>query len=144
MKKEQTVCFHIKSCWHAISRLYNEHGQAHGLTTAAGYVLLNIDLELGTPATKIGPSLGMEARSLTRMLNQMEKEQWIKRTSDEKDKRMMRVFLTEKGREKREIASHVVKKFNQMIKKEISEEKIDIFFEVIKKINNITVQKPNL
>ncbi|WMJ72251.1 MarR family transcriptional regulator [Cytophagaceae bacterium ABcell3] len=141
MKKDQTVCFNIKACWHAISRMYNEQGQAKGLTTATGYVLLNINVKKGTPATKIAPMIGMEPRSLTRMLKNLEEEGLVYRESDEKDKRMVNVFLTEKGKEKREVARNVVKKFNNHLRKEIEPEKLEIFFEVMKKIDNIIAQK---
>ncbi|MFN6946664.1 MAG: MarR family winged helix-turn-helix transcriptional regulator [Cytophagaceae bacterium] len=141
MKKDQTVCFHIKACWHAISRMYNEQGHDTGLTTAIGYVLLNIDVKKGTPATKIAPLIGMEPRSLTRMLKNLEEEGLIYRESDDKDKRMVRVYLTETGKEKREIAKAVVKKFNNYLRKEIEPEKLDIFFDVMKKIDNIIAQK---
>ena len=142
MKRNQTVCFNIKTSWHAISRMYNEYGQGYGLTTSMGYVLLNIDVN-GTPATKIGPLLGMESRSLSRMLKSLEENDLIYRRQDEKDKRLYKIFLTEKGREKRELAKKVVKKFNNVVRDQVSEHKLGIFFEVIEKINNIIDQKKN-
>ena len=101
MKKEDTIDFHVKWAWHAISRMYNVYAGQNDMTMSIGYVLLNIDLEKGTPATKIGPSIGMEPRSLTRMIKSLEERGWIYRETDEKDKRFVNVFLTEKGKEKR-------------------------------------------
>ena len=72
MKREETVDFNIKVTWHAISRMYNQYGDKFELTASTGFVLLNIDVEDGTPATKIAPLMGLEARSLTRMLKSME------------------------------------------------------------------------
>ncbi|MFL5728587.1 MAG: MarR family transcriptional regulator, partial [Cytophagaceae bacterium] len=60
MKRHETICFNIKTAWHAISRMYNDQGQVHDLSTSVGYVLLNIDIQNGTPATRIGPMIGME------------------------------------------------------------------------------------
>jgi DNA-binding MarR family transcriptional regulator len=142
MKRNQTVCFNIKASWHAISRMYNEYGQDYGVTTAVGYVLLNIDVN-GTPATKIGPLLGMESRSLSRMLKSLEENDLIYRRQDEKDKRLYKIFLTEKGREKREMAKKVVKKFNNAVREQVSDHKLEIFFEVIEKINSLIDQKKN-
>lgn len=73
MKKEETVDYNIKVAWHAIMRMYNQHGQDFDITASTGFVLLNIDSEKGTPATKIAPALGMEARSLTRKTESKEK-----------------------------------------------------------------------
>ena len=71
MKAEKTVDFHIKTSWYAISRMYNTYAAQFDMTMAIGFVLLHIDKE-GTSATKIAPALGLEARSLTRMLKTLE------------------------------------------------------------------------
>jgi hypothetical protein len=53
MKAQETVDYHIKTAWHAISRMYNAQAIKHEMTASIGYVLLNIDVENGTAATKI-------------------------------------------------------------------------------------------
>lgn len=141
LKREDTVCFNIKTSWHAISRMYNAAGAEYDVGASLGYVLLNIDLEEGTPATKIGPILGMEARSMTRMLKSMEENGLIYRQSDANDKRMVRIFLTDFGREKRELAKIAVKAFNKAVRDRISTEKLDAFFDVISEINQIVTDK---
>lgn len=141
MKRGETVCYQFKVIWHAISRMYNEEGTKHRLTASMGYVLLNIDEKNGTPATKIGPLLGMEPTSMSRMLNNLEKEGLIYREKDEIDRRSVRIFLTEKGKEKRTIAKRVVKKFNNTVKDEIDEKKLKTFFEVAEEIDKIIETK---
>lgn len=141
MKPQDTVDYSIKITWHAISRMYNEQASKHGSTAAVGFVLLNIDAREGTPATKIGPALGMESTSLARMLKNLEEEGLICRVQDKNDKRLVRIFLTEKGKEARETAKKVVKKFNNAVKEAVPEEKLQTFFEVMEKINNIIADK---
>ena len=68
MKREETVDYHIKSAWHAISRMYNQKAVQEDFTTAIGFVLININSKDGTPATKIAPLMGLEARSLTQVI----------------------------------------------------------------------------
>ena len=137
MRKEKTVDFHIKWTWHAISRMYNTYAARYGMTMAIGYVLLNIDADNGTPATKIGPSIGMEPRSLTRMLKTLEERGWIRRETDETDKRFVKVFLTEEGKHKREQARDGVIAFNSILREQISLEKLVVFFDVVKEINRL-------
>jgi DNA-binding MarR family transcriptional regulator len=141
MKQGETVCYQFKVIWHAISRMYNEEGTKHGLTATVGYVLLNIDTKEGTPATKIGPLLGMEPTSMSRMLNNMEKDQLITREKDLVDKRSVKIKLIDKGKEKRQIARKVVKKFNAVIENEIEQEKLKAFYEVASEINSIIERK---
>ena len=137
MKADKTVDDHIKSGWHAISRMYNSYAAPFDMTMAIGYVLLNIDKKKGTPATKIAPALGLEARSLTRMLKSLEDKKWIRREIDEDDRRVVNVFLTEEGKRKRDFARQGVILFNDAIYEKIGEEKLNIFFEVMQNINEI-------
>jgi MarR family transcriptional regulator, organic hydroperoxide resistance regulator len=143
MKKEKTIDFHIKWAWHSISRMYNAHAASFDLTMATGYVLLNIDAEEGTPATKIGPLLGMEPRSLVRMLKGLEERGLIRRETDEADKRFVRIYLTDEGRAKRELAREGVIEFNKMIREKIPLDKLVVFFDVIKEINLLVEEENN-
>ena len=136
MKADKTVDYHIKSGWHAISRMYNSYAAPFDMTMAIGYVLLNIDRK-GTPATKIAPALGLEARSLTRMLKTLEDKKWIRRESNDDDRRVVNVYLTEEGKKKRELAKEGVIAFNNAIYEKIGEEKLAIFFEVMQKVSEV-------
>ncbi|PWJ56548.1 DNA-binding MarR family transcriptional regulator [Dyadobacter jejuensis] len=137
MRKEKTVDFQIKWAWHSISRMYNTYATQYDITMAVGYVLLNIDVENGTPATKIAPMLGMEPRSLVRMLSNLEKRGLISRELDPTDRRFVRIMLTEAGKEKREISKQGVIDFNNMIREKIPLDKLATFFDVMTEINKI-------
>jgi DNA-binding MarR family transcriptional regulator len=137
MKREDSVDYVIKATWHAIARMYNAGAAKYNLTVSVGYILLNIDLEQGTPATKIAPLLGLEARSITRTLKSMEEDGFIYKVQDEKDRRFFRIFLTEKGKKAREYSREGVIRFNETVRDLIPAEKIQVFFEVVVKINEI-------
>lgn len=141
MKREETVDHNIKASWHAISRMYNQEAMQHEITTSIGFVLLNIDADEGTPATKIAPLLGLEARSLTRMLKSMEEKELIVRKADPYDKRLVRIFLTDKGKEKKEVSRRTVKAFNIAVRETVPEQKLKTFFEVIDQINKVIEDK---
>lgn len=140
MKREETVDFHIKSSWHAISRMYNQEAAREGFTTAIGFVLININSKEGTPATKIAPLIGLETRSLTRMLKTMEEKGLIFKKADPLDKRSVRIFLTELGKRKKEISVQTIMKFNQSVRDVVSEEELQVFFGVFSKIQQVIDQ----
>ena len=140
MRKEETIDHNIKAAWHAISRMYNQQATKHDITTSMGFVLLNIHSEEGTPATKIAPLMGLEARSLTRMLKTMEEKKLIYREQDKIDKRSVRIFLTELGKRKKEISRETVLLFNNRVREAVSENKLKVFFEVMNEINQLAVQ----
>ncbi len=137
MKKEKTIDFQIKWAWHSISRMYNTYASRYDITMAVGHVLLNIDIENGTPATKIAPMLGMEPRSLVRMLRNLEEKGLITREVDKSDRRFVRILLTEEGKKKRELSREGVITFNQMVREKIPLDKLAVFFEVINDINKM-------
>jgi DNA-binding MarR family transcriptional regulator len=137
MKPEETVDYNIKVAWHAISRMYNTQAAQNDITTSIGFVLLNIDQERGTPATKIAPLLGLETRSLTRILRSMEEKGLIYKQADSVDKRSVRIFLTELGLEKKEVSRQTVRHFNLKIREKIPQSQLDVFFKVSAQITNM-------
>jgi DNA-binding MarR family transcriptional regulator len=136
MKPEETFDFHIRWAWHKIARLYNNEAARHGLTMSTGFVLLNIDQKEGTPSTKLGPKMGMEPRSLTRTLKTMEDDGLIMRKSDKLDKRSVRIFLTEKGKKKREISREKVVQLNQVLSKNLGKERTKKILGLLREVND--------
>lgn len=141
MKREESVDYNIKVAWHSISRMYNMYGMDFDISTSTGFVLLNIDVESGTPATKIAPLLGLESRSLTRLLKSMEERNWVYREPDPNDGRSVRIFLTDLGKEKREISRQAVLRFNSKVAESVPPEKLKIFFQVMNKIRSVSEDK---
>lgn len=140
MKREETVDYHIKSAWHAISRMYNQQAAEEEFTTAIGFVLININSKDGTPATKIAPKLGLETRSLTRMLKTMEEKGLIYKKPDLIDKRSVRIFLTDEGKRKKEISVNTIREFNEQVREIVSEVELQSFFKVFEKIHLVIDQ----
>ncbi len=134
MDKNNTIDQQIKFTWHNMFKMYNQVASKYGTTQATGLVLLSIDKE-GTPSTSIAPSLGMESTSLSRILKSLEDNGLIYRKKDQKDKRMVRIFLTDQGIEKRRVAKKVVSGFQELIVEEIPQSKLSMFFEVMESVN---------
>lgn len=136
MRPEDTADFHIRWSWYNIARMYNLKAANFGGTMAIGYALLNIDKE-GTPSTKLGPKMGMEPRSLTRMIKSLEKRGWIEKKHDKSDKRLVKLHLTEEGKRLRQKTKEVVIHFNNRLYEEIGEKELKTCFNVLQQINNL-------
>lgn len=137
MKPEETIDFHIRWAWHKIARFYNTEALKEGFSMSIGYVLLNIDTKYGTPSTKLGPKMGMEPRSLTRTLKSMEENGLIYRDADPNDKRINRIFLTQKGLEKRNISRNTVIDFNAKVQKKLGKRQLSSFYQIMDEINQV-------
>ena len=141
MKPEDTLDYNIKIAWHAISRMYGQQAARIGLTTSIGFVLLNIDATEGTQTTRIAPLLGLDPRSLTRILQSMEEKGLVYRQPDLHDRRAVRICLTPFGLERRETSRRSVRQFNHVVQDEIESEDLIAFFRVIRTITEMIERK---
>jgi DNA-binding MarR family transcriptional regulator len=137
MKREETIDHHVRTAWHGIARFYNQQAAKFGGTMSIGFALLTIHGDEGTPATKIAPQMGLEPRSLTRLLKSMEDKKLIIRKADKNDKRSVRIYLTKEGKKQRDNAKEVVVRFNELVREEIPANKLNVFFEVIQQIQTL-------
>jgi len=139
--KDRTIDYMLRTTWLAVNKMYNEEAAKFGTTMATGFTLLSIDQEEGTPSTSLGPIMGMEATSLSRILKRMEEMDLIVRRPNPNDGRGVLIYLTPFGKEKRKDAKERVLVFNEAIKNHISEEKLKHFFEVSDTINELISNK---
>lgn len=129
VKLNETIEFYIRTTSLALSRMYNVIANQYGITQTMGYILTYVEKE-GTPSTKLAQELGMKNSSLTRLLKKMENNGCIKRVVDQNDKRIIRIFLTPKGVERRKIAKKKVLEFNEKLMKKTSKKDLESFFKV--------------
>ena len=139
--KDKTIDYILRETWQAVSRMYNEEASKFEGSMAIGFALLNIDKEDGTPSTYISNRMGMEPTSLTRTLKTLEEKGLISRKKNPDDGRGVLIYLTPLGKEKRALSKETVLKFNETIKKNISEEKLNHFIEVAEIINDLITEK---
>ncbi len=129
--RKKTIDASLRTTWNAVSKMYNREASKFDSTMAMGFALLNIEAE-GTPSSSLGPKLGMESTSLSRLLKSMENKKMIKRVPNPSDGRSVLVFLTPFGKEKRDDSRSVVLNFNHVIENQLSDIQIKHFFEVAK------------
>ena len=142
MKPEDTIDFHIRWAWYNISRMYNMQASKFGGSMAIAITILNIEKD-GTPSTKLTPKMGMEPRSLTRMIKTLQDNGVIEKRTDKDDKRMVRLFLTKEGKKLRKQATNIVMQFNQKIREEIPDKELIQCFSTLNKVNQI-IDKNNI
>ncbi|RKS02902.1 MULTISPECIES: MarR family winged helix-turn-helix transcriptional regulator [unclassified Flavobacterium] len=139
--KDKTIDYILRATWQAVARMYNEEASKFEGSMAIGFALLSIDKEEGTPSTFISSRMGMEATSLTRTLRTLEEKGLIIRKKNPQDGRGVLIYLTDLGKEKRELSKKTVLKFNETIRKNITEEKLQHFIEVADIINDLISEK---
>ena len=139
--KDKTIDYILRATWQAVSRMYNEEASEFEGSMAIGFALLSIDKEDGTPSTYISNRMGMEPTSLTRTLKTLEEKGLITRKKNPEDGRGVLISLTDLCKEMRGKSKETVLKFNETIKNNISEEKLNHFMEVAEVINDLITEK---
>jgi len=74
-------------------------------------------------------------------LKSMEDKGLIVRKKNPEDGRGVLIYLTEFGKEKRELSKTTVLKFNETVKQHVSDEKLQHFIEVAETINELIQEK---
>ena len=138
MKHQETIDYFLKITWQNIANKYNQLASEFGITQSIGYLLINIDEQEGTTVSEVAALLGLKSTSLSRMINNLEKDGLIYREGHLTDKRSVKLFLTDKGKDKRHLARVVVKKFNDYLNAHLSERDKTQLVNSLKTINEIT------
>ncbi len=141
MNKKTSIDHQLRATWQAVAKMYNEEASQHGSTMATAFALLNIDAEKGTPSTALGPLMGMEPTSLSRILKTLEDKSLICREKNPEDGRSVFIKLTNFGKEMREISKKTVFQFNDKIREHLTEEELTTFFKVTTTINKLIADK---
>jgi DNA-binding MarR family transcriptional regulator len=139
-KPEMLFDFYIRHVWHRISRMYNQKASEIGITMSMGFILMNVDKE-GTPSTQLGPRMGMEPTSLSRILKNMEDKGLIRREENQQDKRKVKIFLTQSGVDQRRLVRDFLVAFNDKLFAKMPASKVKAFMEVMIKIDDTIEQE---
>jgi DNA-binding MarR family transcriptional regulator len=74
------------------------------------------------------------------MLKTLEDKKWIRREANYQDKRIVKIFLTDLGKKKRDQARQGVLLFNELVYERVGPEKLGVLFEVLESVNELLAQ----
>lgn len=133
----------LKQSWQIVNRMYYAESVKHQGSIQGAFFLMNVDAEEGSYASDIAPKMGMKSSSLSRMIKALEDGRLIVRKSDKKDKRKVKIVLTDKGKRDRVLAEDVVRKFNTLIEEKIGAERKEEFMRTLSDISAIAEERLN-
>lgn len=136
--KHKTIDYILRSVWMSVSKMYQEEAAKLDSTMATGFTLISIDPEHGSPSTALGPKMGMEATSLSRLLKSMEARELISRKPHPEDGRSVLICLTDFGQQMREYSKEIVVGFDQIVRQKINETELKTFLKVAETIMELS------
>ncbi|MBW8360693.1 MarR family winged helix-turn-helix transcriptional regulator [Chryseobacterium sp.] len=137
IEKVENIDLLLKSTWLSVSKMYSDLAHDHDATAVQALTLLKIDPKEGTRSTNLGPKMAIEPTSLTRIIKLLEDNGYIYKEKTTSDKREVIIKLTDKGLNSRNLSKEVVVNFNKTVVDSISQEKMDVFKEVMSEIMKI-------
>jgi len=136
--KHKTIDHILRNVWMSVSKMYQEEAAKLDSTMATGFTLISIDPEHGSPSTALGPKMGMEATSLSRLLKSMEARELISRKPHPEDGRSVLICLTDFGQQMREYSKEIVLGFDQIVRQKINETELKTFLKVAETIMELS------
>ena len=95
-KRERTLTGAIHEISLMLSRIFNRRVKEVGLTRSQWQILYLLYEHDGKTQTELAEILTMAKPPLGRVVDRLEKDGWVERRDDSKDRRIKRVFLTQK------------------------------------------------
>lgn len=99
-----------------LDRIFAGRLHIYNLSVIEWYVLLSLYELDGQHASQLARGVGRAATSFTPNLDKLQKKDFIERRADEGDRRAIRIFLTDKGRELEEPLQRLSKELNEQLK----------------------------
>ncbi|MGE5372658.1 MAG: MarR family winged helix-turn-helix transcriptional regulator [Solirubrobacterales bacterium] len=110
------VCYNMKVTMKKVEKYLTQELEVFGINFAQALILWSLLEKDGLTLSEIGLRAQIENSSLTTMVDKLEKEQLVERRLDPQDRRMIRLFLTDKGRNLGEQVMSSAAQFNQRLR----------------------------
>ncbi len=128
---------HVTANYHrlAVTKFIKNKPQS-SLTIKQLAILIVLTEEDGLYQMQIAQALSKNRPNMARLLSILEKQGYIERRKDEKNKKILRVFITEAGRNIVKKLASVRKEFHNTSLAGISEEDLKVTCKVLKKVKD--------
>jgi len=134
------LCFKIGLAARKIKKYNNDKFSEYGITVAQSFILFSLLESDGLSVKSLAEWLCIDSSAITALVDRLEKENLIERRIDPEDRRALRIFLTDKGRDVAKAVYPIAIDFNEKLKDNLAQEEkeaINNFLNNIKNTENI-------
>lgn len=130
------IVYHVSTLQKRIFKIIHEQvSKEFGIHPGQVPMLFIIEKKPGISQKEIADALNIEPGTVAVMLKRMEKSGLILRTTDERDRRVLRVHLTQKAKDALFYIKDVLANLESKILSTLQESEQEMFLKVIEKIN---------
>ncbi len=131
------MCFQFGRASRAMARVYREKLSSLGITHIQFFILIALYESEGIPVSELSEKVTLDKSTMTGLLDRLERENLIKRVRDRQDRRIYRVFLTERSRALKDKLMGIYREVNGMFLSKLSPEDLKTIKGITSKIENI-------
>lgn len=125
MPFQDCVCFRLGKTVRKVTRAYREEIASYGLTHGQFFLLVALMEEDGLLPSELADKTAQDRPTITGLLDRLEKDRWIQRKPDSKDRRSLRIYLGPRGQENKEPVLKLFEETNRVFLKRFSSEEWD-------------------
>lgn len=135
-KPEDWIGYWINKIDRAMKNVHDKRFQEYDLTTSQKSILCQLWNKDGLTQKEIQENLCLKAASVSGLVEMLLKKGFIYREQDDEDARFKRLYLTEKGRQMREISMEILKEIEDEASQGFSNDERMIFISWMRKLYN--------
>jgi len=138
IERDQLLCFSLGVAMRRISRMYTEALAEHDVTPPQLYLLTCLGQADGQKPCNLGKQVCLDSSSITGLLDRAEKAGLVVRRPDPRDRRSLRIHLTDLGRQRLATLEPVVQTLQARIHREFftgySDEDVRLFLGMLQHV----------
>jgi MarR family transcriptional regulator, organic hydroperoxide resistance regulator len=134
------ICYRLKSTMKRVEKHIGLALESYGVTMAQSFILFSLLEKDGCTLTEIGNRAQIDNSSLTTMVDKLEKEGLVERRLSAQDRRVVNLYLTEKGHGLAEKVYNSGADLNMELRHQLDNGEKE-FFANLEAISNILDQK---
>ncbi len=131
------VCFLIGRVSRRLNKITKENIAKYGLTTSQFFLLIALYEENGILISKLAEKVALDKATLTGIIDRLERDGFVERRDDPKDRRAIRVYLTEKAEALRDELLKIYHKNNSRFLSVLTDEERKAFERIVEKLESV-------
>lgn len=137
MELEQCVNFVLTKAQNAVQQLFKAELAPYGVTPGQYAVLKCLWDENGQTAKQLSERLCLDGSTVTGILDRMENKSLIVRQPDSKDRRAVRVMLTEHGKALQEPVNATIEQANKKALQKLNPQESVLLKKLLEELNHV-------
>lgn len=125
MSFQDCICFKLGKALRKTTKAYREEIASYGLTHGQFFLIVAIIEEEGLLPSELAEKTSQDRPTITGLLDRLEKDDWVERITDARDRRSLRIYLGSRARDCKDSIMKLFHETNDLFVSRFSPEEWD-------------------